>query len=54
MKLLLLSPLLATFLLPALEARSTRPRRALWSLLGMMFLVEAGYALFLYLNPSLW
>jgi hypothetical protein len=53
LKFLLFSLLLATFFLPAAAARSTRSSRALWSLLGIMFLVEAGYALFLYLYPAL-
>jgi len=48
LKLLLLSILLATFFLPGYAARAKDPRRALWSLLGTLFLVELGYAFFLY------
>jgi len=47
-KLLLLSILLATFLLPALAAQVKSPRRALESLLAAMLLFEVGYAVFLY------
>jgi hypothetical protein len=49
LKLLLISILLATFFLPAYAARTKDPRRALWSLLGTLFLVEVGYAFFLFL-----
>jgi hypothetical protein len=49
LKLLLFSILLATFFLPAYAAKARDPRRGLWSLLGTLFLVELGYALFLYL-----
>ena len=49
LKFTLFSLMLATFFLPAAAARSTGSSRALWLLLGTMFLVEAAYALFLYL-----
>ena len=49
LKLLLFSILLCTFVLPAYAARAKDARRALWSLLGTMLLVELGYALFLFL-----
>jgi hypothetical protein len=48
LKLLLLSIILATFILPASVARARNPRRALWSLLAAMLLAELGYAFFLY------
>lgn len=47
-KLLLLSILLLTFLIPARAARVASPRRALRNLLGSMVLVQLGYAFFLY------
>ncbi len=43
------SILLSTFFLPVYAAKARNPRRALWSLLGTIFLVEIGYGLFLYL-----
>ena len=46
-KQLLLSILLATFVLPVLAARVQQPRRALISLLLLMFTVEVCYAVFL-------
>jgi hypothetical protein len=49
LKLLLISILLATFFLPAYAAEAKDPRRGLWSLVGTVFLVELGYAIFLYL-----
>ena len=48
-KLVLLSIVLATFILPAYAARTRNPRQALLSALGAVFLVELGYAVFLYL-----
>ncbi|HTS81510.1 MAG TPA: hypothetical protein VMH40_12995 [Myxococcaceae bacterium] len=47
-KLLLLSILLATFVLPALAARVRSPRQALGSLLTTMLLAELAYAVLLY------
>jgi len=47
LKLLLISVLLATFLLPALCASGRRPLPALRTLLLMMALVELAYAFFL-------
>ena len=47
LKLLLLSIVLATFVVPAYAARGKDPRRALLSALGMMLLVEIAYAFFL-------
>jgi hypothetical protein len=44
---LLISILIATFLLPVVAARVQRPRRALLSLLLLMFAVEVCYAVFL-------
>ena len=46
---LLLSILLATFILPTLVARAREPRRALWSMLGALFLFELGYGTMLFL-----
>ena len=46
-KLLLLSILIATFVLPVAAARVQQPRRALLSLLLLMFLTEVSYAVFL-------
>ena len=43
------SILLSTFFLPAYAARTRDPRKALWSLLGTLFLVEICYGFFLYL-----
>lgn len=47
-RLLLLSILLATFLLPVVTARVRNPRRALASLLACVFAAELAYGLFLY------
>lgn len=47
-KLLLLSILLVTFLLPAIAARVKHPRRALVSALAAMAVAELAYAFFLY------
>jgi hypothetical protein len=47
-RLLLLSILLATFLLPAVTARVRNPRRAFASLLACVFAADVAYALFLY------
>ena len=49
LKLLLLSIVLSTFILPVYAARGKDPRRALLSLLGTIAVVEVGYALFLLL-----
>jgi hypothetical protein len=46
-KLLLFSILIATFLLPVAAAKVRQPRRALLSLLLLMFTAEACYAVFL-------
>jgi hypothetical protein len=46
-KLLLISIMIATFLLPVVAAKVQQPRRALFSLLLLMFTVEACYAVFL-------
>jgi len=46
-KLLLISILLATFLLPLAAAKVRQPRRALLSLLLLMFTAEVCYAVFL-------
>jgi hypothetical protein len=46
-KLLLPSILIATFFLPVAAAKIRQPRRALVSLLWLMFTVEACYAVFL-------
>ncbi|HZW89067.1 MAG TPA: hypothetical protein VFF12_08315 [Myxococcaceae bacterium] len=46
-KLLLLSILVATFALPVLAARVQQARRALLSLLLLMFVAEVCYAVFL-------
>jgi hypothetical protein len=46
-KQLLLSILIATFVLPVLAARVQQPRRALTSLLVLMLTVEVCYAVFL-------
>ena len=46
-KLLLLSILIATFILPVVAARVQQSRRALLSLLLLMFATEVGYAVFL-------
>jgi len=46
--LLTVSILLATFILPTLVARAREPRRALWQMLGALFLFEVGYAAMLY------
>jgi hypothetical protein len=46
-KLLLLSILVATFVVPVLAARVHQPRRALTSLLLLMFAVEVCYGVFL-------
>ena len=46
-KLLLLSILIATFAFPILAARVVQPRRALVSLLLLMFTAELCYAVFL-------
>jgi hypothetical protein len=46
-KLFLMSILIATFLLPVVAAKVPQPRRALLSLLWLMFTVEACYAVFL-------
>jgi hypothetical protein len=48
LKLLLLSILLATIVLPIYAARRKDPRQALWTALGAMFLAELGYAFFLF------
>jgi cyanate permease len=48
LKLLLISILLLTFLLPAFAARMKDPRRALISALVSMAFAELGYAFFLY------
>jgi hypothetical protein len=44
---LLLSILIATFILPVAAARVREPRRALASLLLIMFVIEVCYAVFL-------
>lgn len=46
-KFLLISIMIATFLLPVVAAKVHQPRRALLSLLLLMFTVEACYAVFL-------
>jgi len=46
-KLLLISILIATFILPIVAAKIRRPRRALVSLLVLMFTVQVCYAVFL-------
>jgi hypothetical protein len=46
-KLLLFSILIATFFLPVAAAKVRQPRRALLSLLLLMFTAEACYAVFL-------
>ena len=46
-KILLLSILIATFILPVAAARVREPRRALASLLLIMFAAEVCYAVFL-------
>jgi len=46
-KLLLISILIATFVLPVAAARIRQPRRALMSLLLLMFTAEVCYAVFL-------
>jgi len=46
-KQLLLSILIATFALPIAAARVQQPRRALLSLLWLMFAVEVCYGIFL-------
>ena len=46
-KLLLLSILIATFVLPVVAARVQQSRRALLSLLLLMFATEVCYAVFL-------
>jgi hypothetical protein len=48
LKLLLLSIVLLTFILPAYAARMKDGRRALFSALVAMLAVEIGYAFFLY------
>lgn len=48
LKLLLLSMLLATFLLPASAARAKNPRRAFESMLVTVVLFEISYAFFLF------
>lgn len=48
LKLLLLSIVLATFVVPALVARERDPRRALRQVLLAMLGVEVCYAVFLY------
>jgi hypothetical protein len=48
LKLLMLSILLSTFILPAYAARMRDPRRALKSVLVSMAFAELGYAFFLY------
>jgi hypothetical protein len=47
LKLLLISVLFATFLLPAAAASSRRPRRALRNLIAAILLAELAYAFFL-------
>jgi hypothetical protein len=47
LKFLLLSIVLATFIVPAYAARGKDPRRALLTALGTMALVEIAYAIFL-------
>jgi hypothetical protein len=47
LKFLLLSILLATFLIPAAAARVTQPRRAMVTMLIAMAVFEVGYAVFL-------
>ncbi|HYV67720.1 MAG TPA: hypothetical protein VE964_15850 [Myxococcales bacterium] len=47
LKLLLISVLFATFLLPLASASSRRPRSALRNLLIAMLCAEVGYAFFL-------
>jgi len=49
LKLLLLSIVLSTFVLPAFAARGRDPRRALRSVLVAMFAAEVCYAVFLLL-----
>jgi hypothetical protein len=46
-KLFLLSILIATFILPVAAAKVRQPRRALLSLLLLMFATEVCYAVFL-------
>ncbi len=48
LKFLLLSILLATFILPAVASRIREPRRALVSALTSMLFAEVCYAFFLY------
>jgi hypothetical protein len=48
LKLLLLSIVLMTFVVPAYAARTTNPVRALQTALGGILLVELWYAFFLY------
>jgi hypothetical protein len=48
LKLLLLSILLATFLVPAYAAKIPDARRAFVTMLTAMVLAEVGYAFFLY------
>ena len=48
LKLLVLSILVLTFVLPAIAAKIGNPRRALFSMLVWMALVEVGYAFFLH------
>jgi hypothetical protein len=48
LKLLLLSVVLLTFLLPASAAKLARPRRAFQTLLASVLLAQVGYAFFLY------
>lgn len=48
-RLLLLSILFATFLLPAVTARVRNPRRAFTLLLAYVLVADVGYAIFLYL-----
>jgi hypothetical protein len=48
LRLLLLSVLVATFLVPVVTARARDPRRAFLALLTYVVTAEVGYALFLY------
>lgn len=48
LKLLLISVLLATFVLPAYAAKVRDPRRAFRTLLTLMVLAQVGYAFVLY------
>jgi hypothetical protein len=48
LKLLVFSILVLTFVLPAVAAKIGNPRRALFSMLVWMALVEVGYAFFLH------